>query len=72
MLLATREDKYSNKQGAKLTAANGIRIGTFGKHTISLHFDKQGLLQSQMSLSRYLEQISSGRTRFLWMLKVSG
>ena len=41
VLLATRADKYSNKQGAKLTATNGSRIGTFGKRRISLHFDKR-------------------------------
>ena len=41
VLPATRADKYSNKQGVKLTAANESRIGTFGKCTISLHFDKQ-------------------------------
>lgn len=40
VLPATRSDKLSNSQGAKLTAANGSCIRTFGKRIISLHFNK--------------------------------
>ena len=36
VLPATRADKYSNQLGAKLTAANGSRISTFGNCKISL------------------------------------
>ena len=38
---ATRADKLSSNQGAKLTAANGSCIRTFGKRKIPLQFNKR-------------------------------
>ena len=40
-LVDTGADKLSSNQGAKLTAANGSCIRTFGKRTIPLQFNKR-------------------------------
>ncbi len=40
VLPASRTDKAATRQGVKLTAANSSCMRTFGKRTISLHFDE--------------------------------
>ena len=40
VLPATRADKHANRQGGKLTAANGSGIRTYGTRTITLQFNK--------------------------------